>query len=271
MTVAARASTPRTFGAYWAFARIALRQRLGERAAWLSQLLFLGLVLLIFSRVWQALLPARTLRGHSAADCVWYIAVTEWIVIAQPRVFLSIERDVRSGELAYQLGRPTSYLGAKLAEAFAEQALGLALLGLGGSLFAYLCADGLPSDPRGLLWVLPLGILAAVLNTLCSALIGVSAFWLVDCSPLAWVFQKLTFAFGGLLVPLTLYPGWLRELAMLTPFAALMFGPGSMVLAGGAERAAAVALQLTVWIAVALGLLAYLYAKGVRALELHGG
>ncbi|HEX6241872.1 MAG TPA: hypothetical protein VFZ61_13280 [Polyangiales bacterium] len=271
MTVAAHAPTPRTRGAYLAFARIALRQRLGERSAWLSQLLFLGLMLLIFSRLWQALLPARNLRGYTVTDCVWYIAVTEWIVIAQPRVFLAIERDVRNGELTYQLGRPTSYLGAKLAEAFAEQLLGLSVLGLGGAFFAYLCAGGAPTDPSGLLWAFPLGLLASVLSTLVSALIGVSSFWLVDCSPLAWVFQKLSFVLGGLLVPLTLYPEWLRELAMLTPFAALMYGPGSMVLAQSAQHVGSVVLQLLVWIAIALGLLAYLYARGVRAVELHGG
>jgi ABC-2 type transport system permease protein len=271
MTRVNRSCTGHSLRAYGAFARMALRQRLGERSAWLGQILFLGLVILIFSRLWQALLPARALRGYAATDCVWYIAITEWIVIAQPRVFLGIERDVRNGDLAYRLGRPISYLASKLAEAFAEQALALLLLGCSGALFAYACAGGLPADAQGLLWALPLGLLASVLYTLCSALIGVSAFWLVDCSPLAWLFQKLTFAFGGLLVPLTLYPDWLRELALLTPFAALMFGPGSMALAGGAQHVGAVALQLSIWIALALGLLSHLYARGVRALELHGG
>jgi ABC-2 type transport system permease protein len=251
---------------YRALARIALRQRSGERLLWLSRIALLGLVLLIFTRLWQALLPSA-----SAAELVWYLAITEWITIAQPRLFLEIERDVRSGELAYRLGRPTSYLLGKLAEAFAEQALGLLVLGLSAALFAWALAPSLPREPGGLLWAIPLALLASVLGTLCSAVIGVSAFWLVDCSPLAWMFHKLTFVCGGLLVPLTLYPDWLRSLSLATPFAALLFGPAQMAFAGGADHALSVALQLGIWIGLVSGLLALLYARGVRALELHGG
>jgi ABC-2 type transport system permease protein len=258
------------FRSYWAVARIALRQRSGERLLWLSRVAFLGLVMLIFSRLWKALLPADA-PALSSADCIWYIAITEWITLAQPRLFLEIERDVRSGELAYQLGRPTSYLFSKLAEALAEQALGLVLLGVAGAGFAFWLAAGLPHAPSQLLWALPLGLVASLLNTLCSALIGLSAFWLVDCSPLAWVFQKLTFVLGGLMVPLALYPDWLRNVALATPFAALIHGPGQMALGVGHERALSALLSLCLWTALSGALLAWVYARGLRAVELHGG
>jgi hypothetical protein len=66
---------------YWAVACIALRQRSGERTLWLGRVLFLGLLMLIFSRLWHALLPGDA-AGMSAADCVWYIAITEWLTLA---------------------------------------------------------------------------------------------------------------------------------------------------------------------------------------------
>lgn len=256
--------------AYFATARIALRQQRAEQAQALTRVAFLALLILLFSRVWQTLLP-RTEKGMSAADCIWYVAITEWITLSQPRLFLEIERDVRGGELAYQLGRPTSYLMGKLMGALAQQAQSLLLLGGAAALVACALAEGLPQEPATLWWALPLGLLASILGTLFSALIGISAFWLVDCSPLAWVFNKLTFVLGGLFVPLTLYPAWLRSISLVTPFSALVYGPGQMALGGGGERAVAVACSLGMWITLASAALALLYHRGVRAVELHGG
>jgi ABC-type uncharacterized transport system permease subunit len=48
---------------------------------------------------------------------------------ARSLIFLDIERDVRSGELAYHLTRPASYLGFKLAEGLAELSLALTVQG----------------------------------------------------------------------------------------------------------------------------------------------
>jgi ABC-2 type transport system permease protein len=256
--------------AYAAIARIALREQRSERMQVLTRVAFLGLVILLFSRVWLTLLP-RTAEGMSATDCVWYVAITEWITLSQPRLFLEIERDVRGGDLAYQLSRPTSYLFGKLIGALAQQAQWLLVLGVSAVGMAYTLADGWPRDAWSLLWALPLGLLASVLGTLFSALIGLSAFWLTDCSPLAWVFNKLTFVLGGLFVPLTLYPAWLRGVALVTPFAALVYGPGQMAIRGGGERGFSVAWSLGVWIAIASAALALLYHRGVRAVELHGG
>ena len=266
MLVASR----RSWRAYGAIARIALRQQRAERLQALGKVALLALLILLFSRVGQALLP-RTAHGMSAADCIWYVAITEWITLSQPRLFLEIERDVRGGELAYQLGRPTSYLFGKLAGALAQQTQSLLLLGLWAAGIAYALAGSVPREPESLWWALPLGFLASILGTLFSALIGVSAFWLVDCSPLAWVFNKLTFVLGGLFVPLALYPAWLLRIALATPFSALVYGPGQMALGGGGERALTVAYSLGAWIIFASVLLALLYHRGVRAVELHGG
>lgn len=263
--------TSSVFRRYRAFATIALRQRLSERLLLITRTVFLALVILVFSRVWQALLPAHAPQGLSAADCAWYVAITEWVTIASPRLFLEIERDVRSGELAYLLSRPTSYLLSKLSEALAELALSLTVLGSAGVVFTYLFAGGLPRDPSSLLWALPLGFLAGVLNVLIQAAVGLAAFWLVDCSPLWWIVQKLMFVFGGLLVPLVLYPEWLQKIAHASPFAALVYGPAQMAFGVSVERALAVAGELVLWITLAALLTLMLFKRGVRVVDLHGG
>jgi ABC-2 type transport system permease protein len=170
-------------------------------------------------------------------------------------VFLAIEADVRSGDIASRLVRPVSYLGAQLAEALGETALRLLVMGPVAASVAWLLAGGWPADPRGLVLAIPLGALASALAVLSTAAIGLSAFWIVDTSPIYWIWQKLAFVLGGLLLPLELYPEWLRTIARFSPFPAMLWGPGRMAF-GFAPGAALVTLvELLAWGSViALGL-----------------
>ncbi|MET0286552.1 MAG: ABC-2 family transporter protein [Polyangiales bacterium] len=250
----------------WAIFRVALRQRRHQLLVLGSRLGLFALVLFVFKQLWSVLLP-----GGAVSEHVWYLAITEWVTLSQPRVHLDIENDVRGGELTYYLTRPVSYLSFRLAEALAELLIGLAATGVFGLLWAYFLAGGFPADPRGLLWALPLGLVAALLALLFHVVIGLSAFWLLDCSPVYWVWQKAMFVLGGLMLPLTLYPGWLRTLAQATPFAALLSGPGSLAFGLNLASVGTTALHLALWLAVAVLLVAVVYRRGVTRIELHGG
>lgn len=271
-TTAVTAATPPAFlRKYLAVARIAVRQRAAERVAVVGRVAFYAIILLVFSRLWQAVLEGGALGGIGAVECLWYLAVTEWVVLSQPAVYLDIERDVRSGDVAYHVGRPISYVGAKLAEALGDVAFRMALLGPVGAGLALAFAGDVPADPRGLLVALPLGVLAAVLVLLFHALIGLLAFWLQDVSPIYWVWQKLTFILGGLMLPLEIYPGWLRALALASPFSAMLHGPGRQAFGLDAEAAAFTVLRLVAWIAVATAALWLVYRRALRRLEVNGG
>jgi hypothetical protein len=49
-------------------------------------------------------------------------------------------------------------------------------------------------------------VVAALPNLAFCALIGLCAFFLESTSPVYWLCEKLSFAFGGLMLPLDLYP-----------------------------------------------------------------
>jgi ABC-2 type transport system permease protein len=249
---------------YLAVALVALRQRLSDRSVLIARAVFYVLVLFIFSRIWRAL-------DHGASRYLWYLAVTEWITLSQPRLYLEIERDVRSGDIAYHLTRPVSYLWTRLAEAAGELVLAMGVLGAVGIGATALLAGGLPADPRGLVLAGVLGVLAAALLLLCNAAIGISAFWLQDCSPLYWLWQKAAFVLGGLFVPLSLYPEWLRVLSLWLPFSAMVSGPGSMVLEADVRIFALQAIRLLACLGMVAHFLDALYDRAVERLELNGG
>jgi ABC-2 type transport system permease protein len=86
-----------------------------------------------------------------------------------------------------------------------------------------------------------------------------------------WVWQKCGFVLGGLLVPLELYPAWLRDVALASPFAAMLHGPAHLSLGGDAIDALVVAGKLVVWLGVASAVLVFTYHRAVRRLTMGGG
>jgi ABC-2 type transport system permease protein len=262
---------------YAAIAALSFRQRLDDRAVLAGTVMFYALILAIYSRLWQVVLGGSSASplgdralGQSAASYVWYLAVTEWVMLAQPRVYLEIEADVRSGDVAYQLSRPLSYVGAKLSAALGELALRALVLGASGLLLARLFSGEWPS-PERLAGALLVGALAGVVMLLAHVAIGLSAFWLHDVTPIFLIWQKLCFVLGGLMLPIGIYPDWLRLAAQHTPFAALLYGPGQLVVQGGAEEVLRRSFTLAAWGALFLLVVVLLERRSRRNVCLYGG
>jgi viologen exporter family transport system permease protein len=254
-------------GKYFAFGRLSIRQRLGERAVLWGRILFYFIILFIFTRVWRVILiapgaaPGEGAR-QAVASYVWYLALTEWIMLSQPSLYLDIEADVRGGDVAYMLSRPVSYVGSKLAEGGGELLLRLAVLGSSGLVFARLLSGQWPSLERLGLAAL-VGLLASGVLLLSYAAVGLTAFWIYDCTPVYLIWQKLCFVLGGLMLPLGIYPEWLRAIAVHSPFPALLYGPGQLLLVDGTGDALGLAIELAGW-GVLLGFIVFGLEAGAR-------
>lgn len=256
---------------YLAFARIAFLQETTHRGALLGRALFYVIVLLVFSYIWKALSAAGSFSPGDSAGMLWYLALTEWIMLSAPLVHLEIEKDVRSGDIAYHLCRPVSYLSMRIAEGLGAFLFRLLVLGVVGFAFTWLYTGTLPAEPLGLLYALPLGALAGMVYALFLASIGLSAFWLQDSTPLSWVWQKLSFIFGGLIFPLSIYPEWLRSLSAWTPFYFLLYGPAESAVRADSGLALRSLFGLLFWGLVAWALLRLLHHKGQSQLQVNGG
>jgi ABC-2 type transport system permease protein len=141
---------------------------------------------------------------------------------------------------------------------------------LAGGLIVWLLA-GPPPDPLG--WPLALlAVMAAWLIDFClSALIGLAAFITEEVRAFEWIYQKILFILGGLLIPLDFYPGWLQKVALATPFAYTIYGPARLFVEPTLDRFLNVFLGQALWL-VGLGLLlTFLYRRGMSWLTINGG
>ncbi|HEY7055683.1 MAG TPA: ABC-2 family transporter protein [Vicinamibacterales bacterium] len=255
---------------YLAFARAARTQALSERGEIYGRMAFFAIILGVFSSLWQAVADAGMPVAAEPKTLVWYLAATEWILLSTPPVHLEIQEALRRGDVVYELGRPVPYVLAEIAKGLGVLSIRLPILGATAVACAFAFTGRMPPAERILVFV-PFGLVAAALMTVWHVWIGLLAFWLEDVAPVYWVWQKLAFVLGGLMLPLTMYPGLVQAVAAITPFPALLGAPASLVL----ETVSATPWQLTrdlaFWgVATAAGI-GWTFRRASAALSVNGG
>ncbi|HTU60963.1 MAG TPA: ABC-2 family transporter protein [Polyangiales bacterium] len=256
---------------YWAFVRVGVVRGVSERGELYGRLLFLPIILGVFYELWSAVGETGMPTSAAPHDLVWYLAATEWIVLSPALIYVDVQEDIRRGDIACVLPRPVSYLGSMFCQGVGLLVVRAPVLGLGLFACALAYTHELP-EPSALLWVISFGLAAMAFINACYVLLGLTAFWLDDVTPLYWIWQKSLFVLGGLMVPLELYPDWFRALGAFTPFPSLLSGPASALTTHvTAPFAITLATHLLSW---SLGLTvvgAVLFAHATRRLQLTGG
>ena len=130
---------------------------------------------------------------------------------------------------------------------------------------------GPPEHPEGLLVALPAILGAWILHFCVAVMIGLLAFVSEDVSAYMWIYQKLAFVFGGMLIPLDFYPGWLQTIARALPFSSITYGPARLFVTPTTELFISVMTLQIVWIVILTLLLTFAYRRGVAYLTVNGG
>lgn len=255
---------------YWEYFKIEFHQGLVHRGAALGRLVFYAVVLFIFSRLWMVVSQKANLE-MGPVDMLWYLALTELIVLSSPLIHQEFEEDVQSGNLVYTLGRPQSYIWSKYAGGMGQLLSRVLFLSVAGFFFAWFFSGSLPTNPMGLISFLPLAILSMGVNLLFKTSIGILAFWMQDSTPVYWVYQKCIFILGGMMLPLDIYPPWLRTIAEYSPFSAFLYGPAQAALKNDWGIYVHSTLKLLLWGVIGVLLCELLFRKAKKNMIINGG
>jgi ABC-2 type transport system permease protein len=255
---------------YSAFSRISATQARRERNELYGRMAFFVVILGVFSSLWRVVAEAGMPLAADPKSLVWYLAATEWILLSAPPIHIEIQEAVRRGDVVYRLGHPVSYVAAEYASGLGLLAVRAPFLGLTAFVCAFAFTRWTP-PLSALLVVVPFGLAASALITALYLGIGLLAFWLQDVAPVYWVWQKLMFVLGGLMLPLEIYPAFIRRAALFTPFPSMLAGPASFVLGAHLVTAGALAGRLAGWsVVTALGVV-WIFRRAVSRLTLNGG
>jgi ABC-2 type transport system permease protein len=256
---------------YLAIFNLSFTHALKNYKALIGLSIFLMTCLIIFAHLWKIAAAKTGITSFNPQQLLWYIAFNEWVLVSIPDTQEEMEQDLRSGRLAYLLPRPVSYLGATFAEAAGTLSVNLLVLGLVTFSFTWLQAGALPFGPSGLLVTAVFGLMAGLIGIIFQMVIGLSAFWLTEVGPFYWIWEKLLFMLGGLMLPLTVYPQWMQTIAHFTPFPAILGERSALALDFNLHHILTLTCSLLGWGVFGSITLFILYRKGLRILNMGGG
>jgi ABC-2 type transport system permease protein len=263
------ATVARRAAKYLAFARLGFREARAEPGELLGRVAFFAMILGVFSAVWRGV--AESSPGtRDPREMLWYIALTEWVIMSAPMIQFQMAEDIRRGDVAYQIVRPASWIGSRLAHGVGTMALRAPVMLVIACSGAWMFA-GRPGHPERLLIAVGFGIVATAVMTVFHIAIGITAFWMGDIMPVYWIWQKLLFVIGGMLLPLQFYPDLFVRLAMLTPFPAFLAGPASFMTQAPLMSVARLLGGLGGWCVAGLVVTHWLFGRAVRSLQVNGG
>ncbi|MDP9224095.1 MAG: ABC-2 family transporter protein [Actinomycetota bacterium] len=234
------------------------------------RVLFYGVILGVLSALWKvaAEVNAGNIAGYDFPSMLWYLVASEATVIAiNPRLIEYIGIDIGSGGVAVEMLRPISVVGLRIATALGESVVrgGCALVL--GILFAWFTV-GPPPDPAAAVLAVPAAVIAVSANLAAQHCFAAIAFW-VDDSKAAWfLYQKLVFLLGGMLLPLELFPPLLAHIARALPFWTMSYAPARLL---SGHFAPWLLLPQVVWLCVLMAGAAAVFGMGQRRLEAAGG
>jgi ABC-2 type transport system permease protein len=221
----------KTIFKYLSIAAMSSRSSLAYLSEVGGRAIFLSIVIYIFLQLWRvtyAQTGCSRLAGLSLTQMLWYLMLTESIILSSQRVSFLVDEDVRTGALAVQLVRPVSYPLYRLAVSSGEKIVHFLLNLSVGSLIVFLLVGPMPFSFSAALFTALSLPLAFTLDFLGSFLIGTFAFWLEDTSGLFLIYSRTRMILGGMLIPVDLFPDMLKPLVNAMPFKSMVYGPAKM-------------------------------------------
>ena len=263
----------KSFKKYWAIFQITLINSLAYPGELIGRSLMILPFMWIFYQLWKVTYAAsgtEVINGLSLSNVLWYLMLAETIELGRPPLARTISENVKDGSIAYLLNKPYDFLLYQFSTVMGETIFRAVMNAiLGGAMVMWLV--GPPEHPEGLLVALPAILGAWILHFCVAVMIGLLAFVSEDVSAYMWIYQKLAFVFGGMLIPLDFYPGWLLTIARALPFSSITYGPARLFVTPTTELFISVMTLQIVWIVILTLLLTFAYRRGVAYLTVNGG
>lgn len=259
---------------YLAVVRVSAANNLAYLMEVFFRALFLVVLIYIIGRLWEttfALHSSSLLSNFTVNDMIWYLAAAETIATSMPALTRRIDQEVRSGELAYLLGRPCSYILYNYSHYLGERLVRLTIGGCVAALVALIFV-GPPHFSWAGIAAWPLMLLLAIsIEFVCYFGIGLLAFWTENTQSFTLIFSRLVLVLGGVLAPIEIFPQPLRSIAQILPFSAILYGPSRTLVHFQADVFARLVVQQAITLVIAALVILALYGLAVRRVNINGG
>jgi ABC-2 type transport system permease protein len=240
----------------------------------LGSSVFIGIIIFIFIQLWQTIYTmsgVELISGFTLAMMVWYLVMTEAIVTAQGKVIVEIGEEVKSGNIANYLNKPYNYLLYKYFSTLGSTSAQFASNFMVGGIVALVLIGSIQTPLYLIPFVLITAFTAMALHFTMMAFLGVTAFWLEESRAMDFIYSKLIFTIGGMLVPLEIFPLWLSSFAQWFPFSYVAYHPAKLFVMFSFEYFFQIITVQLIWIAVIGTCAMVLFNFLIKRVSVNGG
>jgi ABC-2 type transport system permease protein len=232
---------------------------------------FMLIIMFIFINLWNAIYQnSLNIEGFTLPMMIWYLVITESIIFSERRFSDHISDDIKTGVVAYNLNKPYNYILFKFMQFIADAILRFVIsLVLGGAI-AYIMIGPIELSLSTTLSFISM-LFALILLFFFVMMIGALAFWIEDTRAFYFIYQKLVFTLGGMLIPLEFFPESLQMISRLFPFQALCYLPAKLFISFSYSLFFKTIMIQLLWIII-IAIITYLiFNFAIKRLEINGG
>ena len=233
------------------------------------------IMLFIFLNLWKYIYsnPSELINGYSMSQMIWYVIITEiiWSVLSGRKLCNRICDDVKSGNIAYNINKPYSYIGYILSSHLGLCAIRGILYIILGMVTGYIFLGAFPNlDVIGFIFVIISMILAIVISILLVTCFGFISFFIEDAKPFYWVYSKFILVLGTIF-PIEFFPEWARGFLTYSPIYAVCYGPAKLFVDFSYSNLLSVLAAQLIYIVISYMICSAIYKKGVKSINVNGG
>jgi ABC-2 type transport system permease protein len=263
---------------YAGFAIMSVKEKLAYRFDFFSSLAISLVCMVLLVYLWRAVYRSATSLDLPLRDLLTYVCLGQAfnfarIGWAQRRLLFSINHSLETGNIVFDLLRPADYQAMQFAQVLGQYLTEMVLINAPAYVVA-LVAFGIapPASPAAALGF-GLSLVGAFLVAFSlDFLLMILAFWTFSAGGIIYARRAAVDLLAGSIIPLALFPDWLRTIALALPFQSLANVPISIYL--GRITGAAIWWNFLVQLgwALALALLTRLiWLRALRRLVIQGG
>lgn len=213
-----------------------------------------------------------TIGGFSLKAMIWYLIFTELVTLSRTDLHLQVNDDVKSGNIAYLLNKPYNYVIYCFSYFIGEIGLKLLTNALIGLAIGLIYAGALENfNLIHLPFIILSLLLGCSINFFIYLSLALTSFWFEDNTAFFWIYSKLVFTLGGMLMPIDLFPKWLQDLSRYLPFVYVTYVPARMAVDFSFWNFFREFPIQLLYLGVFFTLSMVLYRKGARNLNVNGG
>lgn len=228
----------------------------------------------IFLNLWQYLYSdsSSIIAGFNCNQMIWYVLFTEILYSSKSKEITNdIHGDIKSGNIAYKVNKPYSYIGYILSKNFAHVVIRTIFYAIFGVILGILLLGPLNSfNIKYLPLIIVTFILAIIINSLIKIAISLLSFWVEDSTPFHWIYDKSILVLGTIF-PIEVFPITIQPFIKLTPILVTTYGPAKLMVDFSYNNFLGIITAQIIYLIILIIILYFEYKKGVKKLNVNGG